>query len=256
MRFLLIALLLNLSVFADVEEDQDTKPGTTSSSSPVKKDYPPVRRFSVGGYVSYSGLQLISNGSATQTVLNSKGVSGTATYTTAPKGGRSIGVGAVFQYALVGRYAVAGDILFRKEKYHASSSTTIAGKTSSTDGYTSADLIDIPILFRWYSKTRTEPGQRFFIEAGPSFRWTHNVRTSVQNTDTAAVVTCCTEIPDPLAHSWSTGFSVGGGYQLVDQLGVHLIPGVRYTRWLQPNFNNLATHSNSNQVEAGISITF
>ena len=48
----------------------------------------------------------------------------------------------------------------------------------------------------------------------------------------------------------------GAGIQLVDEFGIHVVPEVRYTRWVDPIFHNLTTRTNDNQVEADISLTF
>ena len=235
-------------------EEKAPPSSSSSSSSAPKKVYPPIRRFSAGGYFSYAPLQLMDKGSATAT-FTQKTATGTTTYATTPQGGH-FGGGGVVQFALTDRFAAAAALIVRREHFHTTSSTTISGKTSSTDEFSSADLLELPILARRYSKSRTEPGARWFIEAGPSMRWTHNVRSSLQSTDTSNITTCCTENPSPLAHKIGAGVAVGGGYQFVDQFGIHVIPGVRYTRWFQPGFNNLSVRSNQNQVEAGVAITF
>ena len=45
-------------------------------------------------------------------------------------------------------------------------------------------------------------------------------------------------------------------FQFVDEFGIHVVPEVRYTRWINPTFDNLTTSSQRNQVEAAISLTF
>jgi hypothetical protein len=235
------------------EEKAPPSSASSSSSSP-KRDSPSTRRFSAGGYLSYSGLQLMNKGNATA-AFTQKNATGTTTYATTPQGGH-FGGGGTVQFALTGRFAADASLIIRREHFHTTSSSTISSKTSSTDEYSSADLLEMPILLRRYSKARSEPGARWFLEAGPSLRWTHNVRSSLQSTDTSNNVTCCTENPSPVAHRIASGFAAGGGFQFVDQFGIHVVPGVRYTRWLQPGFNNLSVRSNQNQVEAGIAITF
>ena len=196
----------------------------------------------------------MDKGSATA-AFTQKNATGTTTYATTPQGGR-FGGGGIAQVALADKFAVNLAMIIRRERFHTTSSSTISSKTSSTDEFSSADLLEMPILLRRYSKGRGEQGARWYVEAGPSLRWTHNVRSSLQSTDTSNNTTCCTENPGPVAHRIASGVAAGGGYQFVDPFGIHVVPGVRYTRWLQPGFNNLSVRSNQNQVEAGVAITF
>ena len=42
-------------------------------------------------------------------------------------------------------------------------------------------------------------------------------------------------------HRSSFGAMVGAGIQFVDEFGIHVVPEVRYTRWMNPTFENLTT---------------
>jgi len=57
-------------------------------------------------------------------------------------------------------------------------------------------------------------------------------------------------------HRSSVGVVAGVGVQFDDEFGIHVVPEVRYTRWINPTFDNLSTNTQRNQVEAAISLTF
>ena len=52
------------------------------------------------------------------------------------------------------------------------------------------------------------------------------------------------------------GATAGVGLQLVDPIGVRVVPEVRYTRWFGSVFDNRATRSRPDQVEFVLSLTF
>ncbi len=45
-------------------------------------------------------------------------------------------------------------------------------------------------------------------------------------------------------------------FQLIDEVGIRVVPGVRYTRWMGETFKSPATATQRNQIEAMISLTF
>jgi hypothetical protein len=48
----------------------------------------------------------------------------------------------------------------------------------------------------------------------------------------------------------------GAGVQLIDPVGIRVVPEVRYTRWLNPLIDDYTAHSQRNQVEGSLSLTF
>ena len=42
----------------------------------------------------------------------------------------------------------------------------------------------------------------------------------------------------------------------MDEFGIKVVPEFRYTRWVNPIFENLTTNTERNQIEAAISLTF
>ena len=58
------------------------------------------------------------------------------------------------------------------------------------------------------------------------------------------------------AHRVSLGAVVGVGFQLIDDVGVRVVPGVRFTRWFSNAFDSPPTRSAKSQLEATIALTF
>lgn len=211
--------------------DDDEKPG--------------VRRFSAGGVLTFSGFRLLESKSVT---------AGNGTYTTEPGGPRAAG-GGLIQFGFRERFAVAGQVLLRRATFETNSTFT-SGAIASSQDFSAADFWETPFTLRRYSRPHSEAGARWFWEGGPVLRFTRNIRSSLLTTDTASKTVCCDERPITAQHSAAIGLTVGAGYQLVDQFGLRLVPQLRYTRWLQPAFDQSSIVTRSNQIEAGFAITF
>jgi hypothetical protein len=140
--------------------------------------------------------------------------------------------------------------------------TILNGVTSSTTASTEthqdvrAHLFDFPLTVRYYSGARRPNGPRWFVEGGGAWRWSNGLRTSTDVTDSAGVNTCCTNTPVVPAHRSGIGMVAGVGLQFIDAFGIHVVPEVRYTRWIDQVFDNLTTHTFQNQLDASISLTF
>ncbi|MBY0505433.1 MAG: PorT family protein [Bryobacteraceae bacterium] len=205
-----------------------------------------VRRFSVGGVLSFSAFSLIKDATAT---------SATTDATTKPKGSR-FGGGILAQVAFADRFAAAGQVLFRRARFETNSEIKVSNGTTKQQDFSSADFVELPFTLRRYSHSHAESGARWFAEGGLALRHVRNIRSSLQTTDTTNKTVCCDERPIPAQNSWSTGATFGLGYQLVDQFGLRLVPYARYTRWLQSAFDRQSVRSDPNQLEAGVAITF
>jgi hypothetical protein len=48
----------------------------------------------------------------------------------------------------------------------------------------------------------------------------------------------------------------GFGVQANDDIGIRVVPQVRYTRWLAEPFNRFSTSTGRDQIEAMFSLTF
>ena len=128
--------------------------------------------------------------------------------------------------------------------------------TTSTHEDTRARLIDIPLVLRYYGTGKRPTSPRWFLEAGGAWRLANDIRTSLDSTDASGIVTCCTYTPTVPQHRSAIGMVAGAGIQFTDEFGIHVVPEVRYTRWVNPIFDNLTTKTQANQVEAGFSLTF
>jgi len=221
-----------------------------------------VRRFSLGATLSVSGLNLMSGGTST--------VTDTPTTTTydSKSASQRIGYGLTGQIAVTDHIAVAVGAYLRRIGYQftttvdTTSPVVVNGEvinivtTTSAHEDTRARLIDVPLLVRYYSKGRHVPGPRWFIELGASWRSVRDIHTSLDSTDASGVVTCCTFTPAVPANRDARGFVGGAGFQLIDPVGIRVIPEVRYTRWLNQVFDSYTTHTAANQVEASITLAY
>jgi hypothetical protein len=209
------------------------------------------------------GLNVITGG--TNTVTNSSTVN--TMYQTKAASSR-FGYGLTAQVAVTDRFAVAFAGILRRVGYTfdttvtTSKPTVIGGVvttvTTSTNTHedTRANLIDIPATVRFYSRSRHEPGARWFVEGGAAWRKTDSIRTSMSSSDANSVLSCCTTTPIQPAHNSVFGIVAGAGVQVMDAFGIKVIPEVRYTRWMSPVFHSFTTNTQQNEVTAGFSITF
>ncbi len=213
--------------------------------------------------MSVTGLSMVTG--ATSTVNNSPEIS--TQYQTTGASGR-IGYGVTFQARITEHFYVDLSGLLRRIGYQlnttvATTTTSVLNgttypttTTTSTHEDTRSRLIDIPFLVRYYGTGKRPGSPRWFLEAGGTGRLATNIRTSIDTTDASGNLTCCTFTPAIPKHRSSFGATVGGGIQFVDEFGIHVVPEFRYTRWFQPVFENLTTRSQTNQIEADISLTF
>lgn len=234
--------------------------GTSSSTAHVGTY---VHRFSAGPTLSVVGLSVISGG--TNTVTNSATVN--TMYQTTNASSR-IGYGLTAQVAVTDRFAVAIGGILRRAGYTLNTTVTtntptvvsgiVTTVTTSTINHedTRANFVDIPAMVRFYSKSRHDPGPRWFVEAGAAWRKAENIRTSMSFTDASSVLSCCTNTPITPAHGSSIGIVAGAGVQVADAFGIKVVPEVRYTRWMSPIFDALTTRTQQNEIAAGLSIVF
>ena len=237
---------------------------TSTSTSPGQRSgVSYVRRFSAGLTLSVLGLSTV--GSGTSTVNTSSMV--TTGYST--KGASSrIGYGATAQASLTDHFALSAGVFLHKIGYQLMTSVNTTTNvleggivvpittTTSSHEDTRGRLIDVPLVLRFYGKNRHTPGPRWFFEGGGAYRDATNLRTSLDTTDASGVNTCCKSAPTQAAHKNSRGFVAGAGIQLIDPFGIRVIPEVRYTRWVNEIFSAFSTHTQKNQVEASLTLSF
>jgi hypothetical protein len=216
---------------------------TSAPDTPAER--PSFRRFSGGGVITFSGFRAMEKRSFSVT---------NGTYDTSPSGPRFAGGGMV-QYAFANRFAAAAQILMRRAKFETNGTFT-SGSLASSQDFSAVDFLETPFTLRHYSRAHAERGARWYLEGGVALRFARNIRSSLLTTDTASKTVCCDERPITARHSPSSGLTFGAGYQLSDDFGIRLTPQIRYTRWLQSVFDQQSIRTRSDQIEAGLSITF
>ncbi|HSB17753.1 MAG TPA: hypothetical protein VLE22_25115 [Bryobacteraceae bacterium] len=221
-----------------------------------------VRRLSLGATLSVLGLRLVPD-RTTSVVTSSPAFDAIYTTTGASK---RVGYGLNLQAAVTDRFAVNASLFLRKAGYKMNSDI-IEG---TDDPNTSADertltvrnedtrvkFYDLPVLVRYYGKDRHQRGPRWFVEGGGVLRRVSNIRTSIDTTIGTGDKQCCDTTPRTPERRTLRGFVAGAGVQLIDPVGIRVVPEVRYTRWAGHTFNAFSTITERNQIEGMISLTF
>jgi hypothetical protein len=221
-----------------------------------------VRRFSVGGSLTIVPIPMIPSNSTTvdTTTPAIQGV-----YQTTPAS-QWLGYGLTAQIAISGRFAVSGSLLLRRAGYlydtEVYEGTLLDNSTSDTRKHTithedtRARYYDLPVTLRFYNKDRHTPGPRVFFEGGAAVRRVSDIRTSVTTSVNGSTPVCCDTTPAVPAHRDLRGVVAGFGVQLIDPIGIRVVPEVRYTRWAGDTFSSQSTNGQKNQIEAVFSLTF
>jgi hypothetical protein len=209
------------------------------------------------------GLALVPG--ASSTVNNTSQIS--TQYQTTGASER-LGYGLTVQARVAGHFYVDLSALVRRIGYQltttvsTTTTSTLNGtsfpvtSTTSTHEDTRARLIDVPFLLRYYGTGKRPRSPRWFLEVGGAWRLANDVRTSIDSTDASGNLTCCTTTAAVPKNSSAIGMMAGAGIQLMDEFGIKVVPEFRYTRWVNPIFQNLTTNTERNQIEAAISLTF
>lgn len=251
-------LFLVAAAVAVAQEQPSEKIASPFPESSPNKVY--VRRFSLGLSVNLLAIDPFRNESQNQIL---EGPPRTEYQAKTTPGVNIGGFGGRIQFALTGRFALAIDGALHTVKYTTAidqyvgtdnpDTTQDERKRSRIDETTSARLLDVPVLVRYYLKDRHEEGNRWFFEGGPSWRLARRATTQ----KTTKVDDKETIDNTPATHRASTpGFTMGVGMQLIDDLGIRVVPEFRYTRWLDPSFDSLSARSRQNQAEFILSLTF
>jgi hypothetical protein len=239
------------------------KTGTSSSSTSTADVNESGRRITAGVTLSVLGFTAIPN--KTSTTTNSSTLS--TQYQTTGESSR-IGYGAIVQYRLTNHFSIDVSAVYRRIGYQLTTTSTatttsilngISFSTTSTTQIhedTRSHLFDIPFVLRFYSSAKRPYGPRWFLEGGGAWRVATGITTSIDTTDANGINTCCTTEAAKPAHNSGIGMVGGAGVQLIDPLGIHVVPAVRYTRWINPVFDAFTTSTVQNQLEATISLTF
>lgn len=256
-----VCLLIALSAAATLRGQ--TRPAQTSSSAPeVLKEEVFVRRVSAGATLSVMVLDWVP--AKQENIISSSPVIDSL-YSSSPAS-RRVGFGLTVQVALTERFAVNLGLLRRSVGYKKNSDiyqgvdnpVTAADERTHIvrNEDTRARLFDFPLLIRYYTKDRHVSGPRGFIQMGPVFRRVSRIRTAVDTTIGTGDRQCCDTTPARPDRSTVSGVTAGGGFQLIDQVGIRVVPEVRYTRWMGDTFKSPAVQPMRNQLEGLVSLTF
>jgi hypothetical protein len=242
----------------------EAKPAATPAPPPQIRDSAPpayVRRISLGLTASFFPLTLTKGTATNQTFTNPN----LEVRSDADSKASWFGGGVVLQLALTDRLALNASGLIRKTGYILSTTNLIGIDNPNTPNDdraavfaredTRVSFLDFPLLIRRYSIERQESGNRWFVEAGPSLRRVWKVRSSRQ-TEQGGTVSCCDTSPASPRKSNLFGATVGAGFQMIDDFGIRVVPGVRYTRWFGSAFDTLGARDRRDQIEIHLSLTF
>lgn len=231
-----------------------------SSSDPDAKRSS-LRRFSFG--VRVGGFVLNKLGPETLVKYTTSPVT-VYTSVISPKSPR-LGGGLSVEFALSRRFALSADLLFHRFAYQLDT-TVVEGednpetiederRTTTSSEQTRAHYWDLPILVRFYAVDRRRVHFGAFFDAGISMRLAKDFRSTTFTTLPDATTSSDTTARTP-ANKIIRGVVGGGGFRLVDDFGIRVMPEVRYTRWLADTWAPLPARVSRNQLEVLVGIMF
>ncbi len=254
---LIAGFLVVVSLQAQTQTPSSAPSSGSQSVPQVLRPRAFVRRISASATLSVLGLRPLK-GAQTSNITSNPTVY--AIYTTDDLSQR-IGWGGTIQAMITERLGVNAGFFLRRFGYKMNSDVT-EGVTTHTlrDENTLGKYFDFPLLARFYTRGRHRPGPHWFFEGGTVFRRATRIRTLVDTTVTDLTtgdqtVTSSTTPAVPVK-STVNGYVIGLGLQLVDPVGVRVVPEVRFTRWRNRAFNNLSTYNDLNQLEVNFSLGF
>jgi hypothetical protein len=213
-----------------------------------------IRRFSIGGRVSSLFTSLMKEGGYSSSTMTPP----LQTIVSTLPAARRIGGGATVWFEAHRRFSVGADLLYRRMGYDRTS-TWVSGTTTLTSTNevekTRAAYWDLPLLARFYAADRQYGRVRAFLTGGGVIRRVSDVRTFTDfaNADGTSKTNTTPRTP---ANRRSTGYVLGAGLQVMDNLGFKFTPEVRFTRWSRRVFSADPTFSPKGQVEFLLGITF
>lgn len=229
--------------------------------APAPPKGPFVRKFSMGGYFGFLTQASIPSARLTQDVTTEYSVESQTVSKRRPFGG-----GIVFQVTLTPRLALASGVSLRRLDFSNTDITYVGVDDPDTaddertasmkENTTRAQLLDVPVLLRYYNKDHSRRGRRTFYEAGMTLRYVHGIHSFGLTTSQTGTETCCDESSLTPSRRVLPGFVVGAGVQFVDDFGIRFVPEIRYTRWMGRTFDTNPARSRTDQLELGFSVTF
>jgi hypothetical protein len=231
-----------------------------SSSDPDAKRTS-LRRFSFGVRASVFALDKLGPSSITSATTSPVTQS---TWDITPTSQR-LGGGVSLEFALSRRFALSADLLYHRFAYQLDS-TVVVGvdnpetiederRVTTSSEQTRAHYWDLPVLVRFYAVNRRPVHLGAFFDAGIAMRLAKDFRSTTFTTLPDATTSSDTTARTP-ANKIIRGVVGGGGFRLVDDFGIRVIPEVRYTRWLADTWAPLPARVSRNQLEVLVGIMF
>lgn len=229
--------------------------------SPCRAEEDDSRKYNFGFRVDYIPLRQFSVSTATASTTKPIADYTYTGSTSSPK----LAFGPVFEMRLIRHISVGAELSFHHAEYgqvtmirtgqkNPAASTDSRPVTTITEA-SKANLWDIPVLARYHNIRDSGIFKGFYPLAGITYRHVGRIRTgnATVNADSS---TAYNEIPAPVAHRNLIGFTGGIGYRFVDELGIKIVPEIRFTHFTTDAFHGLSYRSNPNQAQAGVGITF
>jgi opacity protein-like surface antigen len=210
-----------------------------------------LRRFSIGGLLSFNIFSYM------QATTRENTISDTTTFkSTSENLSSRATIGPILQMTFASRWAVAAGISYRKGGYRLTNDTTVSSKVSTVKERTDFRSWEVPILVRRFSKAHDDEGFRWFYQAGVAARFINRISSETSTTAQDGTVTCCDTKASVPRQSNILGFVAGAGITARDQFGIRVTPEIRYTRWMDRNWDSFTARSRRDQAEIAIGFQF
>jgi hypothetical protein len=156
-------------------------------------------------------------------------------------------IGPMVQLDLPAGLAVEFDALYRRLSYDVTATTTALQTTT----HTTANAWEFPLTLKYRFRI---PFARPYVEGGVAWNNLSGVKQSISST----LGLSGSSTPAELQNSTITGVVLGAGVD-VHALFLHIVPGVRYTRWTSAHIRQPTGslfESSRNQAEFLVGFTF
>jgi len=173
-------------------------------------------------------------------------------YTLAPET-RHYLVGGTLELRVTRGFAVEFDALYRRQDYTGAGNVILSPVYYNTA--TTAGNWEFPLLLKYRFHF---PVVRPYVDAGAAGDTLAGLKQTITETVPGFVTgsgVTTTNSPPELYQKATAGFVLGAGVD-IHAIFLHISPEVRYTRWAAAQFNYGTFHSNQNQAEFPMGLTF
>jgi opacity protein-like surface antigen len=211
------------------------------------------RRLWLGGRITIAGNAQVLPGKFTGTSTQPAGSLESEVKWTSGR----FGAGPSLELRLLDRISLGLDLLHRGTAYRqeATIKRTGGGEDVRITEKTRAGSWEGSAIARFGVGYQRWGGFRYFAGAGVAVRTLSGIRTTTERQGLGDA-NCCDETPVRPAHRNALGFVASAGLRLRDDVGIKIIPEVRYTHWRDRSFDTFPVRSNPNQIEVVIGIVF